>query len=87
VRGAEHDDTASSLGNLAVLLRAQGDLAGPESLGGRALAIYDKVLGAECPTIAVGVNLLGVLQQDRGNLGEAEWRENGMSQLCPLPQT
>ena len=44
--GAEHPDTASSLNNLAGLLQAQGDLAGAPPLYERALAIWEKVLGA-----------------------------------------
>jgi Tfp pilus assembly protein PilF len=38
VLGPEHPDTAVSLSNLAILLQAQGDLAGARPLYERALA-------------------------------------------------
>src|SRR5262249_44147432 len=43
VLGPEHPNTASSLGNFASLLMAQGDLAGARPLYERALAIREKV--------------------------------------------
>jgi tetratricopeptide (TPR) repeat protein len=50
--GAEHPDTATSLNNLAGLLKRQGDLAGARPLYERALAIFEKVLGPEHPSTA-----------------------------------
>ena len=47
--GPEHPDTATSLNNLALLLQAQGDLAGARPLFERALAICEKALGPEHP--------------------------------------
>jgi tetratricopeptide (TPR) repeat protein len=47
VLGPEHPRTATSLNNLAILLRNQGDLAGALPLCERALAIYEKALGPE----------------------------------------
>jgi tetratricopeptide (TPR) repeat protein len=43
--GPEHPDTATSLNNLALLLKAQGDFAGARPLLERALAIHEKALG------------------------------------------
>ena len=50
--GPEHPDTATSLSNLAGVLRAQGDLAGARPLVERALAIREKALGPEHPDTA-----------------------------------
>ena len=47
--GPEHPKTAMSLNNLALLLRAQGDLAAARPLFERALAIREKALGSEHP--------------------------------------
>ena len=47
--GPEHPDTATDLNNLALLLLYQGDLAAARPLYERALAIREKVLGAEQP--------------------------------------
>jgi len=56
--GPEHPDTASSLNNLALLLQAQGDLAGARPLYERALAICEKTLGPAHPdTVLVRNNL------------------------------
>jgi tetratricopeptide (TPR) repeat protein len=46
-----HPDTAASLGNLARLLQAQGDLAGARPLFERALTIMEKALGPEHPNM------------------------------------
>ena len=64
-------DTATSLNNLAVLLQAQGDLAGARPLYERALAIREKVLGAEHPDTATSLNNLASLLQDQGDLAGA----------------
>jgi tetratricopeptide (TPR) repeat protein len=59
--GAEHPSTGTSLNNLAVLLRAQGDYAGAKPLYERALAISEKALGAEHPsTKIIRENLAGL---------------------------
>jgi tetratricopeptide (TPR) repeat protein len=49
VLGPEHPDTATSLNNLALLLRHQGDRAAARPLLERALTIYEKMLGPEHP--------------------------------------
>jgi tetratricopeptide (TPR) repeat protein len=66
--GPEHAETATSLNNLALLLWAQGDLAGARPLFERALAIREKNLGDEHPDTALTLNNLGVLLQEQGDL-------------------
>ncbi len=45
VLGPDHPGTATSLNNLAAILRDRGDYAGAEPLFRRALAIAEKALG------------------------------------------
>jgi Tfp pilus assembly protein PilF len=66
--GPEHPDTATSLNNLAVLLKDQDDLAGARQLYERALAIREKALGPEHPHTATSLNNLAVLLNDQGDL-------------------
>jgi tetratricopeptide (TPR) repeat protein len=62
---------ATSLHNFAHLLQAQGDLAGARPLYERALAIYEKVLGADHPNTNRGrYNFARLLLADR-NAAEA----------------
>jgi tetratricopeptide (TPR) repeat protein len=63
--------TATSLNNLADLLRAEGDLAGARPLYERALAICEKVLGPEHPDTATSLNNLAVLLRAEGDLAGA----------------
>ena len=53
--GPKHPDTATNLNNLALLLQAQGDLAGARPLYERALAIREKALGPKHPDTATSV--------------------------------
>ncbi|MGO9740479.1 MAG: tetratricopeptide repeat protein, partial [Roseiarcus sp.] len=69
--GPEHPDTATSLNNLALLLRAQGDLAGARPLFERALAIREKALGREHPATATSLNNLAELLRTQGDLAGA----------------
>ena len=69
--GPEHPYTATSLNNLAVLLRDQGDLAGARPLFERALAIHEKALGPEHPDTAASLNNLAGLLRDQGDLAGA----------------
>ena len=64
-------DTATSLNNLALLLQDQGDLAGARPLYERALAIREKVLGAEHPDTATSLSNLAILLQAQGDLAAA----------------
>jgi tetratricopeptide (TPR) repeat protein len=54
----KHPDTAQSLNNLALLRYSQGDYDGARPLFERALAIHEKVLGAEHPSTAASLNNL-----------------------------
>jgi tetratricopeptide (TPR) repeat protein len=67
VLGAEHPDTATSLNDLATLLRAQGDLTGARPLYERALAVRERVLGSEHPDTAQSLNDLGSLFRAQGD--------------------
>jgi Tetratricopeptide repeat len=49
VLGPDHPDTATSLDDLATLLRNQGDPAAARPLFERALAIRERVLGPDHP--------------------------------------
>jgi tetratricopeptide (TPR) repeat protein len=70
--GPEHPNTAASLNNLAVLLQAQGDLAGARPLHERALAIYEKALGRERLDTAISLCNLACLLRDTGRQNDAE---------------
>jgi hypothetical protein len=61
--GPDHPNTVSSLGNLAGLLWAQGDLAGARPLFERALAIRERALGPDHPDTALSLNNLASLRQ------------------------
>ena len=60
-----------SLNNLALLLQAQGDLAGARPLFERALAIREKALGPEHPDTASSLNNLAGLLKGQGDLAGA----------------
>jgi tetratricopeptide (TPR) repeat protein len=64
--------TASSLNNLAELLKNKGDYDGAEPLYRRALAITEKVLGAEHPSTANSLNNLALLLSNKGDYDRAE---------------
>jgi tetratricopeptide (TPR) repeat protein len=69
--GPEHSDTATSLNNLANLLRDQGDFAGARSLHERALAIREKVLGPEHSDTATSLNNLAMILKAQGDFAQA----------------
>jgi tetratricopeptide (TPR) repeat protein len=69
--GAEHPDTATSLNNLARLLKSQANYEGARPLYQRALEIYEKTLGPEHPWTATALNNLARLLQDQGDYEEA----------------
>ena len=71
VPGPEHPETATSLANLALLLKAQGDLAGARPLAERALTIKEKVRGPEHPETAANLANLAALLRDQGDLAGA----------------
>ena len=66
--GMEHPDTLSSVGHLAGLLKAKGDLAGAEPLYRGALAGRERVLGAEHPDALGSVGNLAGLRHAHGRL-------------------
>jgi tetratricopeptide (TPR) repeat protein len=70
-RGASHVDTAESLNNLALLLRAEGDYAGARPLLVRALAIYEQARGPAHAETAMALNNLAGVLQDEGDLSAA----------------
>ena len=73
-------DTATSLNNLAPLLRVQGDLAAARPLFERALAICEKALGREHRDTATNLNNLAscfrprAILRGRGRSSSARWR-------------
>jgi tetratricopeptide (TPR) repeat protein len=70
-RGPEHPDTATGLNNLALLLKAQGDLAAARPLYERALAIREKEPGPQHPDTGTSLNNLARLLHDQGDLAAA----------------
>ena len=63
---------ATSLNNLAVLYRTQGDYAKAEPLYKRSLAIFEKALGPEHPDVATSLNNLAALYYTQGDYAKAE---------------
>ena len=68
VLGREHPDTATTMNNLAMVLRDQGELAAARPLIERALAIGEKVLGTDHPSTAITLNQLGLVLRRQGEL-------------------
>jgi tetratricopeptide (TPR) repeat protein len=69
--GPEHVDTAGTLGQLASLLRAQGDLSGAQEHEERVLSIREKALGRDHIHTATSLNNLALLLSDQGDLAGA----------------
>ena len=63
---------ATSLNNLALLYKAQGQYAQAEPLYKRALAIDEKALGPDHPDVAVSLNNLAALYRAMNRDDEAE---------------
>ena len=70
--GPDHEDTAASLNDLAVLCDRQGRYAEAEPLYERALAIREKTLGPDHPDTATSLNNLATLYDSQGRYAEAE---------------
>lgn len=70
--GPEHPSTTAALNNLALLLQAQGDLAGARPLCERALAIREKVLGPEHPDTATTLSNLALLLHEMTDFAVAQ---------------
>lgn len=65
-------EVAASLVNLAVVRRAQGDIAGALELQNEALAIREKMLGADHPAVASSLNNIAGLYSAEDNYAAAE---------------
>ena len=63
---------ATSLNNLAALYKAQGDYAKAEPLHKRSLAIRQKALGPDHPSVATSLNNLAELYRTQGDYAKAE---------------
>ena len=63
---------ATSLNNLALLYRAQGQYEKAAPLHERALAIWEQALGPEHPHVATSLNNLALLYDNQGQYGKAE---------------
>ncbi|WGS71378.1 tetratricopeptide repeat protein [Pseudanabaena galeata] len=70
--GANHPSVATSLNNLALLYRSQGNYTAAEPLYKRSLAIREKALGADHPDVASSLNNLAALYESQGNYSAAE---------------
>ena len=63
---------ATSLKNLAELYHVQGKYADAEPIYQRSLAIKEKVLGSEHPSVATSLNNLAALYRDQDQYVDAE---------------
>jgi tetratricopeptide (TPR) repeat protein len=70
--GNEHPDVATSLCNLARLLRTQHKSAEAETMLQEALATQRKLLGNDNPDVALSLEQLAGSLGDQGRLAEAE---------------
>jgi tetratricopeptide (TPR) repeat protein len=69
--GPEHKTVATRLGNLALILRDQGDLDGARTLLERALAIRETSLGADHPETAWNLDRLATVLYVQGDFDRA----------------
>jgi len=72
ILGDEHVSVATSLNNLAILLKERGDYAGAEPLYRQSLAMRRKLLGDEHPSVAASLDNLALLLKSRGDSAGAE---------------
>jgi tetratricopeptide (TPR) repeat protein len=70
--GREDPDVATTMNNLALMLRFQGKYAEAEPLHRRSLQINEKVLGSNHPDLALYLDNLAFLLVDQGRYAEAE---------------
>lgn len=69
--GDEHPETLTAMGNLAIILWLQGDLAGARALQEPALSIRRRVLGDEHPETLTAMNNLASTHWAQGDLAGA----------------
>jgi tetratricopeptide (TPR) repeat protein len=70
--GPEHQDTVTSMNNLAVVLEGQGKYEAAEAMHRRALELSEKVLGPEHPDTLRSMNNLAVVLEGQGKYSTAE---------------
>jgi tetratricopeptide (TPR) repeat protein len=70
--GEEHADTATSMNNLAEVLRETSDLKGAEPLYRKSLEVRRRTAGPDSAEVAQSLNNLALLLQEQGNSAEAE---------------
>ena len=71
-RKPEHPSLATSLNNLANVLRSMGRIAETEPLYRGSIAIQEKAFGSEHPHVATSRHNLGVVLREAGRYDEAE---------------
>jgi tetratricopeptide (TPR) repeat protein len=68
----DHRETATSLGDLAVLLWQKGDLAAAEALFEESIALHRQTVGPDHPNVGQSLDNLAILKIDQGDLAAAE---------------
>ena len=68
ILGAEHTDTLSTVNNLAILLKQQGDFVAARQMYERAVDGYEKALGPMHRNTLSTVNNLAILLKQQGEL-------------------
>jgi hypothetical protein len=71
IRGGEDPDTLATMNNLALALKAQGDLVGARKLEERVIGIRRRILGDEHPSTLKTMNNLARTLSYQGDLGGA----------------
>jgi len=82
--GPEHPDTLTSLNNLALTLRAQGDLSRARALHEEELEICRRILGPEHPDTLISMCNLAITLLD---LGETAAARDLVQPILPLLPT
>ena len=72
ILGLEHQDTLTSMDNLAAVLRGQGKYQAAEENHRRALELREKVLGPEHPSTLTSMNNLAAVLRRQGKYEAAE---------------
>ena len=72
---------ATTLNNLALLYKTQGDYAKAEPLYKRALSIWEKALGSDHPNVATSLNNLAELYRATNRIEEAKKLEERAARI------